>query len=135
MRRPSTSTNAIPSSSVAQAAVSAPHVGGRGLPGLNRLEGFVFFRAIPILTEDCDVAPAAARRPLAIQGARHGRGVSLRPDPATHPRGHEGRAKAKGRLRAKQPKINPRREAHLVALFGPVGHGTAAIYVVKATKP
>ena len=105
------------------------------MPGLNRLEGFVFFRAIPILTEDCDVAPAAARRPLAIQGARHGRGVSLRPDPATHPRGHEGRAKAKGRLRAKQPKINPRREAHLVALFGPVGHGTAAIYVVKATKP
>jgi hypothetical protein len=33
-------------------------------------------------------------------------------------------AKAKGRLRGKQPKLNPRQEAHLVALWRAGGHTT-----------
>ncbi len=34
-------------------------------------------------------------------------------------------AKAKGKLRGKQPKLNPRQEAHLVALFRQGEHSTA----------
>jgi DNA invertase Pin-like site-specific DNA recombinase len=36
-------------------------------------------------------------------------------------------AKAKGRLRGKQPKLNPRQEAHLVALHRAGEHSTAAL--------
>ena len=36
-------------------------------------------------------------------------------------------AKAKGRLRGKQPKLNPRQEAHLVALFEAGQHSTAEL--------
>ena len=36
-------------------------------------------------------------------------------------------AKAKGRLRGKQPKLNPRQEAHLVALLKSGGYSTAEI--------
>ncbi len=36
-------------------------------------------------------------------------------------------AKAKGRLRGKQPKLNPRREAHLVALHNAGEHSTAEL--------
>jgi DNA invertase Pin-like site-specific DNA recombinase len=36
-------------------------------------------------------------------------------------------AKAKGRLRGKQPKLNPRQEAHLVALHRAGDHGTAEL--------
>lgn len=36
-------------------------------------------------------------------------------------------AKAKGRLRGKQPKLNPRQETHLVALFETGEHSTAAL--------
>ncbi len=36
-------------------------------------------------------------------------------------------AKAKGRLRGKQPKLNPRQEAHLVALFESGEHSTAEL--------
>ncbi len=36
-------------------------------------------------------------------------------------------AKAKGRLRGKQPKLNPRQEAHLVALFEAGEHSTAEL--------
>jgi DNA invertase Pin-like site-specific DNA recombinase len=34
----------------------------------------------------------------------------------SHPGGHEGR-QGQGRLRSKQPKLSPRQEAHLVALY------------------
>ena len=34
-------------------------------------------------------------------------------------------AKAKGRLRGKQPKLNPRQEAHLVSLLETGDHSTA----------
>ncbi len=36
-------------------------------------------------------------------------------------------AKAKGRLRGKKPKLNPRQEAHLVALFATGEHSTAEL--------
>jgi hypothetical protein len=36
-------------------------------------------------------------------------------------------AKAKGRLRGKQPKLNPRQEAHLVSLYRQEEHGTAEL--------
>ena len=36
-------------------------------------------------------------------------------------------AKAKGRLRGKQPKLNPRQEAHLVSLFEAGEHSTAEL--------
>ncbi len=36
-------------------------------------------------------------------------------------------AKAKGRLRGKQPKLNPRQEAHLVSLFETGDHSTAEL--------
>jgi DNA invertase Pin-like site-specific DNA recombinase len=36
-------------------------------------------------------------------------------------------AKAKGRLRRKQPKLNPRQEAHLVSLFRHGEHSTAEL--------
>ena len=36
-------------------------------------------------------------------------------------------AKAKGRLRGKQPKLNPRQEAHLVALHRAGEHSTAEL--------
>ena len=36
-------------------------------------------------------------------------------------------AKAKGRLRGKQPKLNPRQEAHLVALYRAGEHSTAEL--------
>ena len=36
-------------------------------------------------------------------------------------------ARAKGRLRGKQPKLNPRQEAHLVALFEAGEHSTAEL--------
>jgi DNA invertase Pin-like site-specific DNA recombinase len=36
-------------------------------------------------------------------------------------------AKAKGRLRGKQPKLNPRQEAHLVALHNAGEHGTTEL--------
>ncbi|MEJ7689627.1 MAG: recombinase family protein [Nocardioidaceae bacterium] len=36
-------------------------------------------------------------------------------------------AKAKGRLRGKQPKLNPRQEAHLVELFQTDGHSAAEL--------
>jgi DNA invertase Pin-like site-specific DNA recombinase len=36
-------------------------------------------------------------------------------------------AKVKGRLRGKQPKLNPRQEAHLVARFEAGEHSTAEI--------
>ncbi len=36
-------------------------------------------------------------------------------------------AKAKGRLRGKQPKLNVRQEAHLVALFDAGEHSTAEL--------
>lgn len=36
-------------------------------------------------------------------------------------------AKAKGRLRGKEPKLNPRQEAHLVALFATGEHSTAEL--------
>jgi DNA invertase Pin-like site-specific DNA recombinase len=36
-------------------------------------------------------------------------------------------AKAKGRLRGNQPKLNPRQEAHLVALHRAGEHGTAEL--------
>jgi DNA invertase Pin-like site-specific DNA recombinase len=36
-------------------------------------------------------------------------------------------AKAKGRLRGKQPKLNPRQEAHLVALHRAGEHGTTEL--------
>jgi DNA invertase Pin-like site-specific DNA recombinase len=36
-------------------------------------------------------------------------------------------AKAKGRLRGKQPKLNHRQEAHLVALFDGGDHSTAKL--------
>ena len=36
-------------------------------------------------------------------------------------------AKAKGRLRGKQPKLNPRQEIHLVALFETGEHSTAEL--------
>jgi len=36
-------------------------------------------------------------------------------------------AKAKGRLRGKQPKLNPRQEAHLVELFETGEHSTAEL--------
>ena len=36
-------------------------------------------------------------------------------------------AKAKGRLRGKQPKLNPRQEAHLVSLFDAEEHSTAEL--------
>jgi len=36
-------------------------------------------------------------------------------------------AKAKGRLRGKQPKLNPRQEVHLVALHPRRGHSTAEL--------
>ncbi len=36
-------------------------------------------------------------------------------------------AKAKGRLRGKQPKLNPRQEAHLVALHNAGEHSTAEL--------
>jgi len=37
------------------------------------------------------------------------------------------KAKAKGRLRGKQPKLNPRQEAHLVELFETGEHSTAEL--------
>ncbi|SDY79502.1 Helix-turn-helix domain of resolvase [Geodermatophilus africanus] len=36
-------------------------------------------------------------------------------------------AKAKGKLRGKQPKLNPRQEAHLVNLFRQGEHSTAEL--------
>jgi DNA invertase Pin-like site-specific DNA recombinase len=36
-------------------------------------------------------------------------------------------AKAKGRLRGKQPKLNPRQEAHLVALYRAAEHSTTEL--------
>jgi len=36
-------------------------------------------------------------------------------------------AKAKGRLRGKQPKLNPRQEAHLVALYRAGEHNTTEL--------
>jgi DNA invertase Pin-like site-specific DNA recombinase len=36
-------------------------------------------------------------------------------------------AKAKGRLRGKQPKLNPRQEAHLVGLFQAGEHSIAEL--------
>jgi len=36
-------------------------------------------------------------------------------------------ARAKGRLRGKQPKLNHRQEAHLVALFDSGDHSTAEL--------
>jgi len=36
-------------------------------------------------------------------------------------------AKAKGRLRGKQPKLNPRQEGHLVALHHAGNHSTAEL--------
>jgi DNA invertase Pin-like site-specific DNA recombinase len=36
-------------------------------------------------------------------------------------------AKAKGRLRGKQPKLNPRQEAHLVNLMAAGEHSTAEL--------
>ncbi len=36
-------------------------------------------------------------------------------------------AKAKGKLRGKQPKLNPRQEAHLVALYRQGEHSTAEL--------
>ena len=36
-------------------------------------------------------------------------------------------AKAKGRLRGKQPKLNPRQEAHLVSLLEIGDHSTAEL--------
>jgi DNA invertase Pin-like site-specific DNA recombinase len=36
-------------------------------------------------------------------------------------------AKAKGRLRGKQPKLNPRQEAHLVTLYRQGEHSTAEL--------
>jgi len=36
-------------------------------------------------------------------------------------------AKAKGRLRGKKPKLNPRQEAHLVELFETGEHSTAEL--------
>jgi DNA invertase Pin-like site-specific DNA recombinase len=36
-------------------------------------------------------------------------------------------AKAKGRLRGKQPKLNPRQEAHLVSLMAAGEHSTAEL--------
>ena len=36
-------------------------------------------------------------------------------------------AKARGRLRGKQPKLNPRQEAHLVTLFEAGEHSTAEL--------
>jgi DNA invertase Pin-like site-specific DNA recombinase len=36
-------------------------------------------------------------------------------------------AKAKGKLRGKQPKLNPRQEAHLVDLYRGGEHGTAEL--------
>ncbi len=36
-------------------------------------------------------------------------------------------AKAKGRLRGKQPKLNPRQEAHLVSLLETGDHSTAEL--------
>jgi len=36
-------------------------------------------------------------------------------------------AQAKGRLRGKKPKLNPRQEAHLVALFATGEHSTAEL--------
>ena len=52
----------------------------------------------------------------AVQRAGHGRRVRGRPDSA---RTREGMrvAKAKGRLRGKQPKLSPTQEAHLVKLY------------------
>ena len=43
-----------------------------------------------------------------------------------HPRGHEG-GQGRGRLRGKQPKLNPRQEAHLVALHNAGEHGTTEL--------
>ena len=51
-------------------------------------------------------------RPTAIQRPRHRRRLRSRPHPTAHARSRQ----AKRRLRGKQPKLNPRREAHLVAL-------------------
>ena len=50
----------------------------------------------------------------------------VRPDPAAHPRGDEGR-QGKGRLRGKQPKLNHRQEAHLVALLNGGEYSTAEL--------
>ena len=49
---------------------------------------------------------------LTDQNCPHNR---VRPDPAPHPRGHEGR-QGQGPAAGKQPKLNRRQEAHLVSL-------------------
>ena len=65
-------------------------------------------------------------RPADVQRASHGRRVRGRPGP---PRTREGMAvaKAKGRLRGKQPKLTPRQEAHLVGLLQAGEHSTAEL--------
>ena len=43
-------------------------------------------------------------------------------------------AKAKGRLRGKQPKLNPRQEAHLVGLLQAGEHSTAELREVSSRR-
>jgi transposase len=51
----------------------------------------------------------------AVQRLGHGGGVRIRPDQDAHPGRDEG-AKAKGRLRGKQPKLKPNQARHLLEL-------------------
>ena len=70
--------------------------------------------------------PDRPGRAAAVQRARDGRRVRIGPD---HVRTREGMkvAKAKGRLRGKQPKLTPRQEAHLVALHRAGEHTIAEL--------
>lgn len=83
-------------------------------------------RSLPARTNADELAPAGESehrrlclrperrgRRIAVQRAGHARRVRVRPDPAAQSKGMKV-AKAKGRLCGKQPKLNTRREAHLV---------------------
>jgi DNA invertase Pin-like site-specific DNA recombinase len=73
------------------------------------------------------VRPDGPGRPVAVLRARDGCRVRVRSDSAAHPRGHEGRQGQRAHLRGKQPKLNARQVAHLVALFKGGEYSTAEL--------
>jgi len=77
------------------------------------------------LTPRSGARPNRPGRTAAVQRAGDGRRVRVRPDPPAHPRGHEGRQSQRSAPR--QPKLNPRQEAHLVELHRAGEHSTAEL--------
>jgi hypothetical protein len=70
--------------------------------------------------------PQRPRWPPPVQRARHGRRIRSRPDPATHPRRNAHR-QGQGPPARQAAKLNPRQEAHLVALHRAGKHSTAEL--------